>query len=249
MKKYFLLFSAVLLLSSLSPVKAQHFISFSADFSQIQEALNNEMVFSGPALTINYNYYNVNDNAFIIKSGIGVGILFNRGIIGVSANLTPIDIFYGFETEIFESVKTYIGPKLHVGYNVQIYPDLQSGLDYWATNINLSPAAMLDIPYDDDIIRVEAAVSVFGLLSRTPQGRNPYFFSLNFFDIMEDLHSDMEAGSLNKFLHTTLSADFPVDGSGSWVLGYGLDYFTYFDEPGINLLNHSVKLRYNLGGE
>lgn len=231
-------------------VKAQHNISISAKFSQIQEGLNGGMVFSGPEIFIKYGYTDIDpNNALILNSGFSVGILFNRGIIGVATKITPIDIFYGFKMDVAKNVRFYLGPRLITNYNVQLYPDLQSGLDFWVTNINISPNAMLEIPYDEDLIRVQFSTSVLGLLSRTPEKRDPYFFSLNIGDIISDLHSDLEFGTFDKFLHTTISAEYCFGNTKKWTLGYGLDYFQYFDEPDLKMLNHSLHMKYNFGGK
>jgi hypothetical protein len=207
------------------------------------------MVFSGLEISINYGYTNINfDNALIFNSKIGVGLLFNREILGITTNITPVDFFYGFKIETPNEMNLYLGPRLFANYNLQIYPDLQMGHDFWATNINLSPNALLEIPYQDDLIRTQISVSLLGLTSRTPQSRNPYFFSLNPGVIFSDMNSGFEFGSLNKFLHTTFSAEYLFGKSKIWGLGYGINYFEYFAKPEIKILNHTLNLKYNFGG-
>jgi len=251
MKIKLIILILVLLFVYPSDIEAQHSISISASLKQNQDFLNNGMVFEGPAFSINYSYMSLDEeNAIVYNPKIGVGILFNRGILGITTQITPVDFFYGFKIDTDPEVDLFVGPRAFASYNLSLYPDLQSGLDFWVTNFNISPNVMVEFPFEDDRIRAQFSASLFGMTSRTPENRDPYFFSLKLVDLISDLHSNLEFGSVDKFFHTTISAEYLFGGrSSSWTLGYDLNYFSYFDDPELKILSHSMNIKYNFGGK
>lgn len=233
----------------LTRINAQHFIGISAKFTQIQEKFNNDMVFEGPTFSLNYSYQNIDsERAIIFSPTLGVSILDNRGILGISVDISPINIYYGFIISNSDDYKLYIGPQLKASYSLQLYPDLQSGLDFWTTNFSLAPNLYFEYPNGEDLLTANIAISMLNVTSRPPASRDYYFFSLKVSDFISDLHSNMKFGSINRLFDTSFNLNYYLGKSRTWGIGYRLNYLQYFDDPQIKMLNHALNIKYNLGG-
>ena len=233
----------------LTRINAQHFIGISAKFTQIQEKFNNDMVFEGPTFSLNYSYQNIDsERALIFSPTLGVSILDNRGILGISVDISPINIYYGYRISNSDDYKLYIGPQLKASYSLQLYPDLQSGLDFWTTNFSLAPNLYFEYPSGEDLLTANIAISALNVTSRPPASRDYYFFSLKVSDFISDLHSNMKFGSINRLFDTSFNLNYYLGKSRTWGIGYRLNYLQYFDDPQIKMLNHALNIKYNLGG-
>ena len=231
-------------------IKAQHYIGISAKFTQIQEKFNNNMVFEGPTFSLNYSYQNIDsERALIFSPTLGASILDNRGILGISVDISPINIYYGFIISNSSDYKLYLGPQFKATYSLQLYPDLQSGLDFWTTNFSLSPNLYFEYPNGENLLTANFAISGLSLTSRPPASRDYYFFSLKVSDFISDLHSNMKIGSINRLFNTSFNFNYYIGKSRTWGIGYSLNYLQYFDDPKIKMLNHALNIKYNLGGK
>jgi len=242
-------FLLIFMLIFLTRINAQHFIGISAKFTQIQEKFNNDMVFEGPTFSLNYSYQNIDsERALIFSPTLGVSILDNRGILGISVDISPINIYYGYRISNNDDYKLYIGPQLKASYSLQLYPDLQSGLDFWTTNFSLAPNLYFEYPSGEDLLTANIAISALNVTSRPPASRDYYFFSLKVSDFISDLHSNMKFGSINRLFDTSFNLNYYLGKSRTWGIGYRLNYLQYFDDPQIKMLNHALNIKYNLGG-
>jgi|GEM_PF-1080872 len=240
-----LLFLLLFGITLTAPAQAQHAFGISGRFAQIREELNNDMVFDGPELLLQYRYRSQGDGMLTeYRASLGGGTVLNRGILGISARITPLDYLRG--VRVLESGGTvlYAGLRALVGYHLQIYPDLQIGHDFWLSEASLAPAAELQLRSG---VRIRGSVSLLAAVSRTPARRDPYWFSLNALDILSDMHSDIALAGPDSFLHAALEAEYPLTSSGNWMLGYGLDFLTYRDQPGIDMLHHAVSITHAFG--
>jgi hypothetical protein len=110
----------------------------SAGYMQAKESANFGLVFKGPGLNYGMCWNFVNDNRLITyEFEIGAGILFSRDIPALGFYLKPVDLAYMFKIPAGES-NLHIGPSLKLEYNYNLYPDLQSGFDYWFTTAGIA---------------------------------------------------------------------------------------------------------------
>lgn len=245
-KSFLLIFMLIFLIR----INAQHYIGISAKFTQIQERFNNDMVFKGPTVSLNYSYQNINsERALIFSPTLGVSILDNRGILGISVDISPINIYYGFIISNSADYKLYFGPLLKASYSLELYPNLQSGLDFWTTNFGLSPNLYFEYPKGENLLTANFAISGLSLTSRPPTSRDYYFFSLKVSEFISDLHTNMKIGSINRLFDTSFNLNYYFGRSRTWGIGYSLNYLQYFDDPKIKMLNHGLNIKYNLGGK
>ena len=222
------------------PTLAQQHLEFAPRFSQTSDELNNHMVFAGPELLLRYRARSVTETSLTqLSSGLGAGVLFNRGILGLSARLDATEFLYALPVLRGSSFRTYAGAKGLLAYHLQLYPDLQSGHDFWLTQLSLSPALVIEGRAG---MRLAASATVLSAVSRTPRDRNPHAFSLALGDILGDMHSDFRLAGPSRLMHLALSAEYPLAASGDWALRYSLDYWSYDGDADLEMLSHGLAL-------
>jgi hypothetical protein len=213
--------------------------------NQINEGSNFGLVFTGPV--INYGMtWNIKNDKRMITYGFesGVGILFSKNIPALGIYLKPAEIAYMLRFPGSIS-SLYIGPSLKFEYNYNLYPQLQSGFDYWFTNFSFGLKAQYDFRYRSSSFHIAANSSLAGFISRQPVNRDPYFFDLGLKYAIRNLHQDLSVGSLNKFNTTNLEVLWKPVPDSRLLIGYSFRYSRYYQSPELIIVSHSIKILIN----
>jgi hypothetical protein len=219
--------------------------SLSIGNSQIKEGANFGFVFNGGSLSYGINRSWKNEKRMITyENDFGVDILFSHGIGALGFNLMPVDIGYLFKLPVSQN-SIYIGPTLKGEYNYFLYPDLQSGFDYWFTNFSLGVRSVFDINLQKSNFQIKLNTSLLGLSSRQPAYRDPYFFDLGVGFALEHLHQNLTFGSLNSYNTSCMEIIWRPKPNSKLSFGYALSYKGYYGSPQISMFNQSVKLIFN----
>lgn len=218
---------------------------FSPGFAQVKEGANFGLVFNGPALNYGMNWDLKNDKRIIIFGyELGVGVLFSKSIPALGIHLKPAEFAYMFRFPGTNS-RLFIGPSLKFEYNYYLYPQLQSGFDYWFTDFSCGVNARYDFKYKSSAFRINANSSIMGFISRQADYRDPYFFDLGFKHAIRHLHQDMTFASLDKYNTAKLEILWKPGLKSRFTLGYVFAYSGYYQNPDINMVSHSIKIVIN----
>jgi len=247
MKK--ILISLVLLIVFLNSSAQENNITrysfFSTGFSQLKESANFGLVFNGPA----FNYgmkWNFRNEKRIITCGyeLGVGIPFSKNIPALDFYLKPVDLAYMFRFQGLSN-KLYIGPALKLEYNYSLYPQLQSGFDYWFTNFSLGINAQYSFSRQNSAFQIALSSSLAGFISRQPDYRDPYFFDIGFKYAVRDLHQNLIFGSFEKYNTTALEILWKPVSKSRLKFGYEFRYAGYYAAPEFKKVSHSIKILFS----
>lgn len=218
---------------------------FTTGLLQIKESANFGLVFQGPDLTYGMIWDVKNESTRITYAyELGLGLPFSKGIPALGFYLKPVDLAYMFGVPL-EKGDLYLGPSLLWEYNYNLYPDLQSGFDYWFTNFSLGIHSRYDFDYRSSSFSIRLSSSLIGFTSRQPDYRNPYFYDLGFKHAMDHLHQNLTFGSLNSFNITTLEALWKSNPNSRFTIGYQFKYSGYYLAPEIAMVNHNIKFIIN----
>jgi len=240
----------ILFLVFFLPVSAQEnavsrYSFFSSGFSQLKEAANFGLVFNGPV--INYGMkWNLRNEKRIITCGyeLGVGIPFSKNIPALDFYLKPVDLAYMFRFPGLSN-KLYIGPALKLEYNYSLYPQLQSGFDYWFTNFSLGLKAHYAFNYQSSAFQIALSSSLAGFISRQPDYRDPYFFDIGFKYAIRGLHQNLVFGSFEKYNTTALEILWKPVSKSRLKFGYEFRYAGYYAAPEFKKVSHSIKILFS----
>ena len=224
-----------------SQMEKSHFHAISLNFLQIKEELNYGMVFHGPGLGYAYAAQWQNDKNRIQYEGrITLSTPLTRGIIAASFNIVPVRMDYLFKSG---SEKAFsIGPYFTMEYNYELYPDLQSGYSYWFTHFSLGGVLSYSFDVKQHQFDLLFHTTLLGFTSRNPVYDDPYFFDLGLGYVLGYLHQDFQFGSLNHYNQSELEIRWKPKNMSRLAFEYAFQYYGYFDEPKLTMLNQSVKL-------
>ncbi len=215
---------------------------YTAGYNQVNEGANYGLIFRGPGINYGMTWINYNDQSYLTyEYELGVGIMFSKQIPALGFYLKPVDIAYLLKMPLADE-KLYLGPLIKLEYNYELYPDLQSGFDYWFTNLNLGIGAMYDLNLRKSSFLIRLNSSVIGLLSRQEAYRDPYFYDIGFKYAVKHLHQDLYLGTFDDYNVSTFEVLFRPDSKSGLTFGYFLKYSGYFHDPRITILNQGVKL-------
>ncbi len=225
-------------------------ISMEIQFFQLKDQKNYGLVFNGGNISARYSLLKQTGNMwFSYEAALGLGAGFSKGIAGINLQLKPAELSYCFPVTMGRTAILYVGPYLAMDYHLQIYPDLQSGHALWFTFFDLGPRFILETRLKEHTFRLSLANSVFGLVSRPAEMNESYYYTLNFFDLVGKLHSNLRAGSFNLLNHTDFELEWRPAGGRKNSLAYRLEYFHYHNEPRLQYLVHAINYRIKLGGK
>lgn len=218
---------------------------FTYGFNQVNEGANFGLTFRGPGLNYGMSWNSVNEKRyFTYEYELGVGILFSKQIPAPGFYLKPFDLAYMFSMPFPEKC-LYLGPIMKLEYNYNLYPDLQSGFDYWFTNLSFGIGALYDLNYKKSSFRIKLNSSIVGFISRQEAYRNPHFYDIGFKYAVKHLHQDLFFGSFNDFNVSNLEILFKPNGNSRFTFGYFLKYSGFSQDPKLTVLNQGVKLIIN----
>jgi hypothetical protein len=228
-------------LNSYSQFSLDHNHQVVVSFLQIKDEMNYGLVFRGPGLGFTYSSERQNDRLLIdYQARISMSVVMTRDILAPSFNLVPVRFGTLFNTGPMKHF--LIGPYLVAEYNYELYPDLQSGYSFWFTHFSMGAAATGWFSFGKHRIDLSLFTTVFGFTSRQPVYDDPYFYDLSFSDVIKDLHQDLQFGSWGKYNQTEFEIRWKPDKHSRMAFAYLLQYYGYFDEPSLGMLNQSVKL-------
>jgi hypothetical protein len=207
---------------------------------QIKESLNFGLVFSGAEAVYSHSWYFDNPNVLhVLNTELGLGILATRGIVGASVHLTPLQ----WQVQWHLSPTFSIGTHTMLEYNYQLYPDLQSGYSYWLSHLSAGISARMRFHIFEQDWCMSAYSSLFGLVSRTPENRNPYFFDLGFVEAVRYLHHDIRLRSVQQYFRARLQLSWLNANTsiGGVSLAYTLDVSVFSAAPSLIMLRHGIQ--------
>ena len=243
MKKIILIFTGFFLMTgiSLAQHEKSHAHMISLNFQQIDEEMNYGLVFKGLGLGYSYHANWQNDKRMIIYEGrFNVNFPMTRDIAAMSYDVVPARFDYLFK--LGKEKKLSVGPYFIAEYNYMLYPDLQSGYSFWFTNFSLGGALNYAFDIKKSKLDLVFHTTVMGLTSRQPEYDDPYFFDLGFDHAVKFVHQDMQFGSWNLYNQSELEVRWRPKEDSRLAYAYTIQYYGYFDEPKLTMLNQSVKL-------
>jgi hypothetical protein len=237
---YLLLPLNIQLFAQINVEARYHYLS--SGLKQIKESANFGLVFSGPAL--NYGYFwstAKNKNKVTIENELGLAVLFSHDIPALDFYLKLAEVSYLFNVNATD-FNLLIGPMVKFEYNYNLYPDLQSGFDYWFTNFSLGLNSVADFKIANKYFKAKLKTTLLGFTSRQPSYRDPYFYDIGFTYAINHLHSNMGFYTVAGYNQTSIELlwKFKEDSRCTWA--YVFNYSGYYGEPKISILSHNVKL-------
>jgi len=215
---------------------------FAAGYKQINESANFGLIFSGPDLNYGMVWKSVNEKRyFSFEYELGAAILFSKKIPALDFYLKPIDLAYLLKIPL-EGESLYLGPIMKMEYDYELYPDLQSGFDYWFTNLSFGIGALYDFNYKNISFRIKLNSSLAGYISRQEAYRDPYFYDIGFKYALKHLHHDLYFGSFDDYNVSRVEILCKPKNNSRLTFGYFLKYSGYYHDPQITILNQGIVL-------
>jgi len=221
------------------------FTFFSSGFAQVKEGANFGLLFKGPSFNYGMNWASFNKKCAIsFGYELGVTTLFSKKIPALGAYLKPVEFAYMFRFPGAGN-SLFIGPSAKTEYNFFLYPQLQSGFDYWFTNFSFGINALYDFKYKGSSFRILANSSILGFVSRQPAERGPYFFNIGVKPAIQHLHQDLTFAWHKKYNTATFEFLWKPAQSGRYTIGYVFKYSGFSDTPELKLMSHNLKIILN----
>ena len=241
------LYILITFLLVVSKMKGQEFdelrsLGTSIDITQIKEKLNYGLVFTGPTFHFNYRKsWELKERSLMYEGDFGFGPLSTRGMLGLNFRVKPVDLLYN-RFSLTRKISVKGGPWFKMDYNYQLYPHLQSGYSFHFTNYTVGIGLAALYRTDNIYLRLRWKNSLFGLLSRTPEERDPYFFDLDIGTYFKDQHRDFKGGSFNLYNNTFVELLYvnPLHPRIGYV--YSFEYFTYNKTPKLKSIVHNFSI-------
>ncbi len=228
--------------------KPASYLDFGAGFFQLKDGKNYGLVFNGGMFNTGYSLRNQGSNhLFNYSVDFGFGPSFAKGIAGMNFKLNPLNIDYCFRIAGNDSYRLYLGPYAGMNYQFQLYPELQSGHMLWFTFYDMGPRIILDADIRGQVFHVSFSAAVVGLVSRPVEMNEVYYYSLKLTDIVGNLHSNFNAGSLDMMEHIDFEVEWKIPGSVKSHLVYRLEYLHYSPQASLNYLSNTLSYRMRLG--
>jgi hypothetical protein len=243
MKKTILIIIGLLLLDCTAwpqEIKLQtHTISL--NYQAIKEQMNYGLVFRGPGLGYAYTAQWQNPKRILAYEGrFNVSAPLTRGIIAMSVNVVPVRLDYLFK--LGSEKKLCIGPYFIAEYNYEAYPDLQSIYSFWFTHFSLGGALKYSFNLEKNLFDISLHTTLFGFTSRNPVYDDPYFGDQSFAYVVKFLHQDLTFGSWDRYNQSELEVRWQPNASSRLAYAYSFQYYGYYDDPRLTMLNQTVKL-------
>jgi hypothetical protein len=218
---------------------------WSAGSTQVKEDANFGMVFTGAGFNYGMNRSFVNEKRIItLETEVGFQVLFSRKIPALDFYIKPVDMSYMFKCSS-SGRALHIGPFVKLEYDYYMYPQLQSGFDYWFIRLSLGINALYRFMLLNSSFNVKFGSSVFGIVSRQPEYRDPYFFDIGIKYAIRHMHQSLAFASFNSFNTADLEIMWKKSRNSRISIGYSLKYSGYYNEPDINMISQSIKIVIN----
>lgn len=189
-----------------------HRDKISLELIQIKESQHGGHVFTGSQLQYAHEWaWEGSESVSTVKSQIGAGVVFSRGILGVNFHCMPAEWLYKWRV----APSLLVGTALAADYNYQLYPDLQSGTSYWFSQLSAGLAVKYCFRAFESNWCVMGTTSLLGFTSRPSEIRNSYFFDLGFGEAVRYLHQNIRFGSVNQFNRTRFEVQWQASNAGN----------------------------------
>jgi len=229
--------------------QVNHSHSVVVSFLQIKDQLNIGMVFNGVQLEYRYGlHWKIQDHEILYQPKLGVGIAFNRGVIGLQFKIAPVNVSWTMPFYDKNGHTISGGFNFAADYSYQVYPDLNAGNVFWSSEIGVSPIIKYQYQWDNMRVAVRLLNSLFGFTSHT-QKIEPYFYEFHLLraaDYFKLPHENMQFGSFNKYNHTNISLEFSPNTESPHSFLYEFDYFGLFYGKRLDRLNHNLLWKVSL---
>jgi len=213
---------------------------------QIKDRYNIGLVFNGVQLEYRYGaLWEINTHKIFYQPKLGFGAVFNRGITGFQAKITPINATWIIRIYEQNGHTIKAGANLTTDYSYQVYPDLNGARLFWTSEIGISPVMQYNYQWKTKRIGVYVQNSLFGFTSHTPK-YEPYWFSFTAKEWVVEPHKNLKFGSYNRYNHTTVSFEFVPNISKKHSVLYEFDYFSSFYDTKFSRINHNLIWRVTL---
>jgi len=215
------------------------------NFSQFKESANFGLVYWGPG--VEYGMRWERTKADFTKSydfKLGLALLTAKETLGGNLNLKPFGFTYLRNVSIAHH-DFRIGGALKGEYNWQIYSELQRGYDYWLTNYCTGLVIRTAIPIRKSEVDIRFFNNLIGMVSRNQIYNDPYFFDLNFQEVVSDLHQDFRFATLDSFDNSVLEITYLPRPDSKFTMSYILDYNNYYRNPKLETLTQSIRFNFN----
>jgi hypothetical protein len=240
-----ILFGTSLIIAQNNTSLVEHFISLKTQFFQIEEEANYGLVFDGLNLGALYNLIIRNDEALLIYSPeFDFGASFDKGV-GLNWKFKPIDFYYGLKI----NNTIFFGPYLATNYQIQLYPELQSGQAFWFTFIDIGPRFVSEFKLWDYLVNFSISNSFAGFVSRpkiNPLSEST-FYTLNFGDWVTNSHRNFKFGTIDLLNHSNLKVEIPNLVKAGLSLSYEFEYYGYFGKSKLIYISHGLNLTWCIG--
>ena len=225
-------------------------ISIEPQFFLLKDANIYGLAFKGPNFALGYNQVKESIYGFSrYEAALGAGAALGGETMGINLHFKPLDLAGGWPLVEKNDLSLYLGAYVAMNYYLQFFTELEDGHVFWSTFIDAGPRMILDLNGKNQKFRIQLANSMGGLASRPNGLENTYYNDLHAFDIISNMHSNLEAGSFNLLNHTDLEIEWRHLNKMGTSIAYRMEYFGYFQAPRLDHLVNSVSIRIIVGGE
>ncbi len=216
-------------------------ISVGVGALQSKEGFNYGLVFTGPALGVDYrhtaDYGNV---AVSYAADLRPGVLFSRGMTAYDITCMPVRVEVLFRL----SCAFRIGAAVAGTYHWQMYPDLQNAHLFAEGEIGLNLVLKYSARVRGCRIDLQAENSLVGFVSHTSHN-DPYFYSLDAADFLVEPWKNLHFGSFDRYNHTSATLLFSSVRHPKHRFGIGFDFLYITGSGTFKALNYQLKWQKN----
>ncbi len=170
--------------------------------------------------------------------------------MGINLHFKPLDLCGGWPlVDDDKDISLYLGAYVAMNYYLQIFTELESGHVFWFTFIDAGPRLILEKNGKKQKFRFQLANSVYWACFASRGLEDTYYHDLHAFDIISNMHSNLQAGSFNLLNHTDFEVEWRHLNKMGTSIAYRLEYFGYYPEARLDYLVNSISIRLIIGGE
>jgi hypothetical protein len=187
--------------------------SFQLDAGSIQIKEENLMpkVHRGLQYTLTYEHNKQKKNLTAFNVALGISRLkTSYEDLSPSANIQLRGTFrYLFEVIQNNQFTYYLGPETGLGYDFSYFPNWDDSHMYWVSNLSLGIRNTFTFQVNArQSLVADAGISLFSFFSRPEPDRQYKIDDISMGGILENLHSNAQAGTLNQSVFLYIRAEY-----------------------------------------
>jgi hypothetical protein len=214
-------------------------------YSEFKEAENLGLVFRGLSINQGIRWDFPKDNHCLSYSyKLGADLMTSKEMRAANVCLKPVKLAYLWQLPV-QKPSLMAGPCLDVEYDLTLYPELQSGLNYWLAYGSLSLEARAALPLSFTTLNVILDKSVLGMVSRNKTHTEQYFFDLELGQTLQNVNSGFRYRDFTSFNNLNLQVEFL--NYRHFTLAYYLDYNHYTPRPALETLSQGLRFSWVTG--